>query len=494
MVGWLGLEFKKKTNKQTLCARRKTKQKDKTIKFLSIQIDKEKFIWDEQNQRDLRLEKISDEDRKLIFETIIKVFEIKTVIPNTRINEYLKFAEDYLIIKLYKMSNYKQFDSFKDCLKSEIEENNNIKIRKISFNPKYIELFESYLNQIKDNTSHITLKFKQTLFFWKHLYISRKDIQHEKGEVKAIELNDLYKIINDCYFEESKDSIDKINESLKRVKLPYPNFDISESLPPIFKVEYYFDAVIDENNFSNFSSGEKQKIFTIHSLIYHIRNLNTVNRFYEEEKGKKIITGSQTNEIITYPNINIILDEIELYAHPEFQRSFVADFLKSLEYHNFNLNINIIFVTHSPFILSDIPKQNVLFLSDGKPKEFEKKTFGANITDLLIDSFFFSDTNGENKLLIGDFAKNKINETIKWLNLIKDERQKSIEEDYKYLESNKKEKAKHKSIIDLIDEPLIKTKLTEMYYEVFDKDYLIDKEKEYIVKRAKELGLSIIKE
>ena len=59
---------------------------------------------------------------------------------------------------------------------------------------------------------------------------------------------------------------------------------------------------------------------------------------------------------------------------------------------NLDTNINILFITHSPFILSDIPKQNVLFLENGKPSEKKNmNTFGANITDLLADSFFIED-------------------------------------------------------------------------------------------------------
>lgn len=65
-------------------------------------------------------------------------------------------------------------------------------------------------------------------------------------------------------------------------------------------------------------------------------------------------------------------------------------------------------VTHSPFILSDIPECNVLYLGtdeDHKPG----LTFGANIYDLLQDSFFL-------KSDIGEVAYTKINELVELYN------------------------------------------------------------------------------
>ncbi|RXM40753.1 hypothetical protein BOQ62_04055 [Chryseobacterium sp. CH21] len=83
-------------------------------------------------------------------------------------------------------------------------------------------------------------------------------------------------------------------------------------------------------------------------------------------------------------------------------------------------NIQIIFTTHDPLTLSDIPNRNVAYLKKEENKtevlsENEKptKSFGANITDLLSDSFFIKDG------LMGDFAKEKIEEVIKYLMVMK---------------------------------------------------------------------------
>jgi hypothetical protein len=173
--------------------------------------------------------------------------------------------------------------------------------------------------------------------------------------------------------------------------------------------------------------------------------------------------------------LNLILDEIELYSHPEMQKQFINNLLLGISKLTMN-NIkclNILFITHSPFILSDIPKENVLFLSEGKPQDFRRmNTFGANITDLLSDSFFIN--NG----LIGDFAKGKINKTLNWLRI---QANKKIEMDDQKLEIDKEleyndvenTKEYNKKIIQLIDEPLIHYQLKELYMQyVNDDDYL----------------------
>lgn len=50
-------------------------------------------------------------------------------------------------------------------------------------------------------------------------------------------------------------------------------------------------------------------------------------------------------------------------------------------------------VTHSPFVLSDVPRSNVLVLS--KHNEIVGETFCANIHDMLGESFFMEYSMGQ---------------------------------------------------------------------------------------------------
>ncbi|MFK7001013.1 AAA family ATPase [Flavobacterium oreochromis] len=455
---------------------------DKIAHKITLKLDFRKFlVLDEKKLKRVNEKFVYEIDGKLIHLYYTEKYEdrfeqiLKCYYPNFDLIEKIKpidlITKEYILKKVFTIvRKYPEYKFYR------------AKVFRAKKNEKNEELC---FQDIAKDLSHSTLKLRQAINFFVFNYFELgSDIN--KDFLLSTDKNDGISDIINLKIEKWK------NEDLEKSRIKNLNADLDietgiieisskyniiNFLPPsFFEVDIDF---FEKGSFKDLSSGEKQLIYGSTSVIYHLLNLKSIS----------------LEKRVRYDNFNIIFDEIELCFHPEFQKkyvNFLTDKLKSIGVRY--LNINIIFITHSPFILSDIPKQNVLFLSDGKPEEFKKKTFGANITDLLINSFFFSDTDENNKLLIGDFAKNKINETIKWLNLIKDERQKSIKKDYKYLEPNKEEKAKHKSIIDLIDEPLIKTKLTEMYYEVFDKDDFIDKEKEYILKRAKELGLSIIKE
>ena len=130
-----------------------------------------------------------------------------------------------------------------------------------------------------------------------------------------------------------------------------------------------------------------------------------------------------------------------------------------------NKKIHIIFSSHSPFILSDIPKENVIFLEKYKKdedrnqkegncknatKDIELKTFGANIHTLLSNGFFMSDG------LMGEFAKSKINEILNFLN------------DKEELKTIQKEQIK--PIIESIGEDFLRNKLLNLYYKKFITD------------------------
>ena len=234
--------------------------------------------------------------------------------------------------------------------------------------------------------------------------------------------------------------------------------------------------------FESLSSGERQQLFTISSILYHLDNLNSI----KEDK-------NNLNRVF-YPNINVILEEIELYFHPEMQQNFVKYLLDGI--HAINLknikSINFIIVTHSPYVLSDIPRQNILALkSDGICSDDNLMAFGANIHDMLRSSFFL--TNGA----IGRFAEWTIKhimaclEIHKWakeknnytrfliedktvLNFIDSSIWSKNDEERIVIDYNsfnkKNDKNKLIFLINQIDEPVVRHILTEQYENVFGKE------------------------
>ena len=210
---------------------------------------------------------------------------------------------------------------------------------------------------------------------------------------------------------------------------------------------------ISINVYRNMSSGEFAILNFFSKLYFFLKNKPTT--------------------LLNKKNFILLLDEADLGLHPMWKKGFITTILKSVPYFfeglNSKPNLQIILTTHDPLTLSDIPKHNVIFLEkaeEGKCRISSEvqKTFGANITDLLADSFFIKDG------LIGDFAKNKIEKVINWINEIRSKNKVLLEDELEYC----------KNVIELIDERVIKLKLSEMITELLpDNTFyneMIDKE------------------
>lgn len=117
-------------------------------------------------------------------------------------------------------------------------------------------------------------------------------------------------------------------------------------------------------------------------------------------------------------SIVIFMDEAETSLHPDWQRKLVESLIRFFERFNNGNAVHLVFLTHSPILLSDIPKGNVTFLckdrigGDGATTYTKRQmesdvlqisnTFGANIFDLLRKSFFLPDGT------VGEFAQDKL--------------------------------------------------------------------------------------
>ena len=81
--------------------------------------------------------------------------------------------------------------------------------------------------------------------------------------------------------------------------------------------------------------------------------------------------------------------------------------------------INILFLTHSPFILSDIPARNVLRIKNGDVEPDQPLTFAGNIHEMLAESFFMDATTG-------DFARLQYQAIIKFYEQVRNASTSSI--------------------------------------------------------------------
>jgi hypothetical protein len=163
-------------------------------------------------------------------------------------------------------------------------------------------------------------------------------------------------------------------------------------------------------------------------------------------------------------NIIVFFDEIEITIHPELQRELVSNVIKFFEIFFEGCKVHLFFASHSPVLLSDIPKSNVCFLErteeSGKLRvenithEIEDNTFGANIHSLYRHSFFMKDGS------MGALADRKINEIIKKLKPEDDDKP-------SVAKLNTGQKNDLKRTIELIGEPVIRAKLMNMFRDKY---------------------------
>ena len=311
--------------------------------------------------------------------------------------------------------------------------------------PENYELSHELKSKLKVDQSHIVFKLRQAFNFI--IKVSRPT----QETFNWIELE--HKFDQNDFVDFSLDELAKWIDCNNADELIY-------HLPPaIFSFDFTLSSKDEVNNlaptFNALSSGEQQMIHSIQSVLYHLLNLNSVHKGSDERTAFK--------------SINIVFDEIELYFHPDYQRKFIDLLLKSIDRLKLGKQdksiqaINILFSTHSPFILSDIPSANILRLKKGIVQHYKDhgETFGANVHDLLADSFFMYST-------IGKYSKNEI---IKCLKKLTPKKNKSPK-------LSKKEQVYFKNLIEQIGEPLIKDRLKDLYLKKNGKPTYDELEKE----------------
>ena len=286
---------------------------------------------------------------------------------------------------------------------------------------------------------------------------------------RSFELKDFESHKKNFYFMSKSISIDHnlLEKFDKHIKKSYFLTDLYDSNI----VRWDFFNKEKNYNYRKLSTGEKQLLEFVVNFAYTVKNMKYTN------------------------NSVIFIEEIEISMHPEWQKrllNIVISILKKLDLFNHSsLNYSLIFTTHSPFLLSDIPKQNIIFLDtyeDGKCKVLKhdevmnkKQTFGANIHTLLSDSFFME--NG----LMGEFAKEKINEIIDFHKEVekKHSNKESLKEEY--LDRQKKFWQTQSIVGDAYLQQVLENHLIEVEKILLGKDGAKVSKKERLLAQIKEL-------
>ena len=355
-------------------------------------------------------------------------------------------------------------NGFKNIKKRIIE----LWIEKIGISKKEIEN-NNYKEEISTYIAYKTLKIASRYKQYSNIFYTKQHqrmySRFDEGLLKKLigkmcnDTSHITKKIRQCFLhllynplglKPEGETIIKIDEAEKRVKKGltnsyslrnnpfFKNISIDDLLPPpIFSIEIILkekDKLNSDNvPFNTLSSGERQQAFSISSALYHLANIESVHN-------------DENNERVCYSNALIIFEEVELYFHPQLQKQLIKNLLDGIKQMHFKhiKSIQIIFVTHSPFILSDIPTENILALKKNCTETKELKTFSANIYDILNTSFFMEEG------AIGDYAQWIIQFIVKCF----EDTQSIPPEDLLEL-------------ISLIDEPLYHKVLMQRFYKKY---------------------------
>lgn len=133
--------------------------------------------------------------------------------------------------------------------------------------------------------------------------------------------------------------------------------------------EFYFNFRGVKTPFGALSDGYRHYIGWIADLIYHI--------CMGCPKGKKLVENHGV----------VLVDEIDLLLHPEWQRSVVHSLSQHLP------NLQFVFTTHSPIVASSVEAMNAFVMepaSDGSAKvvQYDENIYGKTSEQVLLSSYF----------------------------------------------------------------------------------------------------------
>ena len=284
-------------------------------------------------------------------------------------------------------------------------------------------------NEVKDETRKIIKEYVESIIAIVIIFI---EIRENGSLVDSSSSSILLKYVNNnrSLFEKLNDKLLQYTKSKKLVdKFCY---DLNENFN-----NYY---LINETPNYHMSTGEG-------NLIEIFSQLFTYLKIHEGD----------------VDNIVLLVDEIETAMHLEWSRRLIKILINNLseilEDEGKGRKIQLIFTTHSPYMLSDIKPGNVIMLEKNQETGYSEgkvlqNTFAKNIQEIMKENLIDN--------IYGDFALAKINSMIEILN--REEEQ----------EENEEELLKE---IHLISEPILRNKLLEMYDKKYStSEFSIEKE------------------
>lgn len=276
------------------------------------------------------------------------------------------------------------------------------------------------------------------------LRVINRDISNSDGDVRE-KLDGIYNLL--LFVIRDIRTSPKDYQLYIKKNLDYVSIDI---------IDFHFE--IASNRFNSFEE-KLAKIKLTNKIINFNWSLSSgenayltlYSRLFEYARLKNLDKDSTGLKKLNY--VWLILDEVELYMHPQWQKEFVKRITEFISFAFTKAKVQIFLTSHSPLVIGDFPKNNIAFIQRKSgftevSKIEHEETFGSNIFNLFTDSFFIQDG------LTGDFASEKID---KVLHLTSTEE--SIQENYEFINA----------ITKFIGEPILKDHI-EKRLEYFSLD------------------------
>lgn len=169
--------------------------------------------------------------------------------------------------------------------------------------------------------------------------------------------------------------------------------------------ELLIERIHDPNAFiGQFSSGQHSRVALLSQLYWCLAGSRYFCDEYKDvcptlcEQIREFENGCGTRLDLSDTGV-LFFDEGDLCYHPEWQRSYIYDIVNMVDSLR-KKSVQIIVTTNSPFMLSDILREDVYTMFGYKNDDMEKfdpelQTYGQNIHMLLAHRFFLDNTMGK---------------------------------------------------------------------------------------------------
>ncbi|MFI3124112.1 ATP-binding protein [Streptococcus suis] len=421
-----------------------------------------------------------DSDRFLPFEYSIGGLrqDVSNIqLEDTNIDDWIEIWHTLYIINLYfnyvdksKVGRDNKYHEEISTMLKELEQklqyNFNFSTNEIDELKKQIKQIKVSYKELENGLFDQKTSHTQSLKKWDQVWQKIKAPCFRVA--KAISYTSYFELTEHGYFVKHKLIPDRVWTKLKDNGIPSSEIerlkDIEELLYKLHEINTDFKILSEiVSTISEISIPELEESLQFRWIGLSSGELGLLRSFANLYSAKLALL-RKTPRGIDQENFLILLDEVDLGMHPEWQRKWVSTALPIIEKIFDNKHLQIIITTHSPIFLSDIYKENIIYLSK-ENTEYENnkfnKTFGQNIYTLYKNSFFLN-------RLMGEYAYKSIEDTFEYLNFKINSDSKGIRPEslFKELSDNLQKKTAQK-IIESVGEPIIANQLKELFNRAF---------------------------